>query len=393
MELKRFDRIILKMLYLLVVGIVVTQVFGRSSITSALYVVTFPLTILLWIRSIRKTITGMDFLMLIAVATTVCSVLMNAAINNVDISFSYIKKMLMFLMTLLFFQTVYRFGMDQEITRFLTRITDLLTLFLIAVFFVQPANAYMINGVLTPYLTFGLSNPNLSGLYLMCLYMLALYRLFQKEKWYWKLYHVVISGFLAFFILLTQSRNCLLILVVFTAACAWLIFRSERKLRINATWSLIIAIFPMVFVTLYLMLISNAWIVRTFDFLISEGKDLDSRVNVWSSAYEQLQKAPVFGAYHYTGNMQMHNTHLDMACSYGLPVMILVCVLLGKYLHQGGRYYADKKCYVYILGFACALMLGMGEAALFSGGLGIYVLVGSFLMLSRGEVQMGNSRV
>ena len=78
----------------------------------------------------------------------------------------------------------------------------------------------------------------------------------------------------------------------------------------------------------------------------------------------------------------MHNTHMDIAASYGIPVLILVCVLLVKYLHQQGRVYEDRKGYIYILGFACMIMLGMGEAAVFSGGLGVYIIVGTCLLLS-----------
>ena len=35
-----------------------------------------------------------------------------------------------------------------------------------------------------------------------------------------------------------------------------------------------------------------------------------------------------------------------------------------------------------MLAFACAIILGIGEAALFSGGLGLYIFVGSLLLLS-----------
>jgi len=74
---------------------------------------------------------------------------------------------------------------------------------------------------------------------------------------------------------------------------------------------------------------------------------------------------------------QMHNSHLDIAASYGIPVLILVCVLLARWLRQGrGRY---------MIGFACALLLGLGEAAVFSGGLGIYIFAGLFLLLAKGE--------
>ena len=113
-----------------------------------------------------------------------------------------------------------------------------------------------------------------------------------------------------------------------------------------------------------------------------------------SSIY--ISKSPVLGAYFGvsdgSGMSQMHNSHLDIAASYGIPVLAVVCILLRNYVYQGGRVYENKQDYIYILGFACAIILGIGEAALFSGGLGLHVFVGAFLMLSSrdNEIEMVN---
>lgn len=104
------------------------------------------------------------------------------------------------------------------------------------------------------------------------------------------------------------------------------------------------------------------------------------------SALNHVAQSPIIGAYSQisggTGTGHMHNTHLDMVASYGIPVMVLMCVLLQKYLHQDGKIYTNKNDFIYILGFACSIMLGIGEAALFSGGIGIYVFIGAFLMMT-----------
>ena len=73
---------------------------------------------------------------------------------------------------------------------------------------------------------------------------------------------------------------------------------------------------------------------------------------------------------------------LDIASSYGVPTMILVCLLLQKYLHQRGQRYDDREKYIYVLGFASSLMIGIGEGALFAGSLGIYIFVGTFLLMT-----------
>jgi ATP-dependent Lon protease len=86
-----------------------------------------------------------------------------------------------------------------------------------------------------------------------------------------------------------------------------------------------------------------------------------------------------------TGKSQMHNSHLDIAASYGIPVLILVCVLLTCYMHHRGRSYTQKSSYIYMLAFCCAILLGIGEAAVFAGGMGIYIFVGTFLLLANME--------
>lgn len=386
MELKQADRLLLKTLYLAAAGIVVTQALGMKDWTSWLFVLTFPLTVLLWLRSVRATLTASDLIMLVTIVIAGVSVLLGVSFSGGGLSLSYLRKLIMFAMTLLFLQTAHRARANVEMTGFINNLIDLLTLFLIAMFFLNRSQMYLLNGYVTQYLTFRFDNPNTTGLFLTCMYMLEAYRLFTREKWYLKIVHIVMAVFLAWFVLLTQSRNCLLVLILFTAACAWLVFRSKRRLCINKFWATLISWFPLIFVGLYMFLIYTPWIQEVFSFLVDIGKNLDSRVEIWTTALEAIAGSPVIGDYYGisngTGTAQLHNTHLDIAASYGIPVLVLVTVLLSRYLHQRGRFYQDKEHYSYMLGFACTLVLGMGEAALFSGGLGIYIFVGTFLLLA-----------
>jgi hypothetical protein len=253
-------------------------------------------------------------------------------------------------------------------------------------YFSQRLRMFTINGMITQYLTFRMSNPNLTGLYLACLYMLVLYRIFTREKFVLKVLHIGMSLFLAVCILQTQSRNALLVIAIFTVICVWLIFRGRRNLHIGKIPAMLISTFPALFLTVYISVIYTPWIQKLFAFLVSEGKGLDSRMRLWIQALRHLGESPIVGAYYAisggTGMSQMHNSHLDIAASYGIPVLVLVCWLLYGYLHQRGRRYADKQSYIYILGFACTIILGIGEAALFSGGLGLYIFGGAFLLLA-----------
>ncbi len=389
MKLMRIDTYLLKLLFLLAAGIVVCQMLGRSSITSLLFYATFPVTVLLWLRTVRKTATGMDLLMLLTIVLALVSILLDAWFNNAGLGFAYVKKVIIFCMTLIFLQTAFRLRINREMVDFINTVVDLLTICLIYMFFAHQSQMHILHGRISGYLTFRVGNPNLTSLYLSCLYMLELYRIFTPERWYWKLTHILMSVCLLMFIFLTRSRSCLIAVLLFTANCAWLVFKGRRKLYIKNSTAWLIAVFPVIFVAVYIFLVYMPWVQDLLEFLVSEGKKLDSRMRIWEPALRYLANSPLIGAYYHisdgTGMSQMHNSHLDVAASYGIPVLAMVCLLLRNYLHQGGRHYGDKQGYIYILGFAAAILLGIGEAALFSGGLSIYIFVGAFLLLANRE--------
>lgn len=389
MELRQWDRFFLKFLLLCAAGIVVTEVLGQEWLTSYLFLATFPLTVILWARSVRKTLTGLDILMLLTILLAVVNVILNLWINGGTLSFDFFRKVIMFSMSLMFLQTANRFRVGQEIVDFMTRIADLLTLFFVLMYFWNRPAMHVINGYVTGYLTFGFSNPNTTGLFLTCLYMLELYRLYTREVWYLKTLHVGMACVLFWFVFETQSRNCLLVMLLFTVYCLWLVFRSKRMLRVTGFWAGMIAWFPLTFAALYMTVIYTPWIQRIFGFAVSAGKNLDSRVDIWTNTLSYIKHSPLIGSYYEisggTGVAQMHNSHLDIAASYGIAVLVLVCVLLTRYLLQRGRVYESKERYIYMLGFSCTLLLGLGEAALFSGGLGIHLFAGMLLMLANGK--------
>ena len=389
MELKRVDSFLLKGLYVMVAAIVVTQTLGMGTVTSLLFTMTFPLTVLLWLRTVRRTVTGMDILMLLAVSLAIISVLLDAMRYNADLSFSYIKKLIMFTMTLLFFQSAYRISIDQNTQKFIIRLLNVLTVYLMLIYLARNVQMHTMNGMVVRYLTFRMSNPNLTGMYLSCLYMLQLYSAFHHKKWSMRLISLVFSVFLAWCVLETQSRTALLVIVLYTALYIWLTIRGIRNMCVTKPAAVVLAALPILVVIAYMVVVYLPWFNNLLGFMTSEGKALDSRMAVWEPAVKVLEVSPVIGSYYTisdgTGMSQMHNSHLDIAASYGIPVMCLVGVLLFRYLNQRGRRYREWSNYLYINGFACALLLGIGEAAIFSGGLGIYILAGTFLILANGE--------
>ena len=70
----------------------------------------------------------------------------------------------------------------------------------------------------------------------------------------------------------------------------------------------------------------------------------------------------------------------------------LVCVLLTVLIYQNGKHYRRRSDYLYMLAFCCTLMLGIFESVMFSGGLGTYIYMCMFLLLSKAPKQKGQER-
>lgn len=389
MKPERMDRALLKMLYLDAAAIVMVQTLGLDDLVSALFTLTFPLTVLLWLRAVREKLTVFDLLVLLTAGLSAVNVLLDALGSGAGLHLAYGKKLVMFLMTLLFFGAAYRFESSDDLARLVKGAGNILALWLLGVYVFRGERMFYIGERLSGYLTFGFTNPNLTAMVLSCLYMLQISQLFEPSEWRKKAVHLALAAVLAYFLWETRSRNCMLAMAVFTAGCILLGLRREKTMQVPGWLAALVSILPGLFVAGYLALTALEEVPEFLTFFVGDGKSLDSRLAVWGPALEALRDSPVIGAYcrisDGLGSSQMHNSHLDIAASYGIPVLALVCVLLGAYLYQGGRVYADKARFCAILAFGCGLLMGLGEAAVFSGGLGIYVFVGMFLMLANGE--------
>ena len=374
MEMTKVDRALLKALAALAAGMAVLQVFGQDSLTSVLFYLIFPLTVALWLRAVRKSVTGNDILVVLTAMLALICILVDCAMSRGQLSFDYLKKGIMFAMTLLFFQAASRMRADVGTMRFVHWCADLLTVAFTVMFLLRREQMYLLNGVASEYLTFGFNNPNLATLFLTMLYMLHICQMITDGKWR----HGIWAAVLLYFVVQTGSRNALLTVAVFTVLVFCL--RKKEKLQLGGVAAGLLAWIPIVFAAIYMILIRTDWFQSIFVFLSGEGKGLDSREEIWKRAWEAIVRSPLIGAYYAisdgAGVSQMHNSHLDIAASYGVAVLALVCVLLRRWLESG------RNCY--ILGFAGALLLGLGEAAMFSGGLGIYIFAGIFLLLAKG---------
>lgn len=391
MRLTQIDAILIRMLYLAAAGIVVLTVIGVQTLASVLFGLTFILVLLLWFSGAMRSVTWTDAILILMVGLSLVHVSINAWLEETAISFSYFKKYFMFLCTFVYFQAAYKLRIDGKTEKFLLRLISALAVFLLAVYAANIPSLYVLQGRVSSYLTFGFTNPNLTALFLMCIYIGEMMQFFRQRSAGGKLWHLLLAAAVCYFIWETKSRNCLLTLVLITVLCI-LLYLTKNGFRLSGWFALLVAVWPIVFVLLYMTMIDNAWIRNIFSFLVDEGKGLDARIYIWRAALYYCQQSPILGAYSQislgTGMSQMHNTHLDILASYGTVVLILACYLLYSVIRSSDRGSENlKEDTMAKICFAGTIIMGMGEAALVSGGLGIYLFAGAFLLLCNAETK------
>lgn len=381
----KLEAVLLTLLLLAAGGIVVFQVWRLEPLVSLLFYLTFPLTWGLWLLAVLEKRRKSDYLVLASAVLAVACVVLSGLLAGQGISVANIKKAVFFGTTMVFLQTACRGRIGKRTADGFFVMVDVLSVVLTLAYVFGGEAVYEIKGIVSRYLTLNFTNPNLVSMFLTCLCMLELARAYTLINWGERIPKLIFA-FCNFYLLVkTQARNAELALGVFLVGYVWLWLTKKKTIRLNRVVSGLIGAFPLLFAVVYMAVINNEWINNTFSFLVTLGKGLDSRVKIWSPGWEIFLEHPILGACHEimprTEMSHLHNTHLDVAGSYGIVVLAIVCVYLSALLYRGGKGFPRER-FVYMLGFIAVIVMGMGEAALFSGGLSLYIFMGSFLMLA-----------
>lgn len=395
MQLTQMDSFLIRVIYLVAAGIVMMTVLGASEAASFLFTLTFFLAVLFWGAGAIRRVTWMDAVLIFLVGLSLSNVMINAWAEGTRVSLGYMKKYAMFICTLVFFQASIKLSIDEKTEKFLLNLNSLLAVFLIVYFYVNPIAIYMMNNRVSNYLTFGFTNPNLTALFLLCFYTGELIRIFQSRGIFRRLWHIFLAAYMLYFVWETESRNCILTIIAVTFICI-LLYLTKNGFRFTKGMALLISLWPLIFSILYMLLVESAFVQQVFAFMAKEGKELDARVMIWRAALMYFGESPILGAYSQisrgTGMSQLHNTHLDILTSYGVLVLILACYLLYHMLCSRDLENMKKETMTRVC-FAGTIIMGMGEAALFSGGLGLYIFAGMFLLLCNKRRSVADSDI
>lgn len=383
------ENFIIRLLYMVAAGIVVATVLGLEKIASLLFTGTFFLVLMLWFEISQKRITKLNVIAILIVVMAITNVLLNALFTGTVISFSYMKKVIMFSTTILFFVSAAEVNVHNSNKLFINRMITWVSLFLIIMYYLQNIKMHVLYGKVSDYLTFGFTNPNLTAMFITSMLFFKIINMLLEKRKTVLVFDFVVIAFLFKFIVETRSRNCVLVFAIFIIQI--IVYYRLPKIKIFAKkiYAKIMAVWPLLFAIIYMFVVRVPIISRIFSFMISEGKGITSRYRLWALAFENVYYSPVIGAYSQislgTGESQMHNTHIDIMASYGVIVLVLVCIFIYYLLMKRISAYENKDNVLYNIAFASILLIGMGEAALFSGGIGIYLFVGMF-SLSNGVV-------
>ena len=379
------ENLMMKVMYFLSCLVVLAQVLQISGLVSILIAILYAATFVLFAVSWIYEFSILDAFAIVIVLLSFVHVFLNALASGSNVSFSYLRKWIMFSSTIVFFASAFKLVPDEKLLKEVRVGNVCLALFLMEEYVRQGRSVYYLNGIYTEYLIFHFTNPNLTALFLGTIAIFEVCRVYSCRGVQMKVLHAALAAVMIFFSAETQSRNILLVTTVFVILFLVLLIRKQRELKRSWLAALLVSVYPLFFSLIYLRTIS--WIKREgfLSFLVEKGKELSSRTNIWQTAFSQFRESPLLGAYYQmsggTGLSQAHNTGVDILTSYGLIPFILVNVFLVQVMYRSGQAIAREN-FIYLAAFACCLLMGTGEAALFSGGLCIQIFVGTFLILA-----------
>ena len=384
--MQRIKLNLLRLDYLLGTAIIFCQVSGRYGLTSLFFYGTFFATFLLWFCTLAEKVETLDIIAIFIIFTAFINIAINGLMEGASFSFEYIKKYIMFCCTIIFFAAAIKIEIENKTVVFLECLYVCIGLLLVFMYFLKSREMHLLRGHYTKYLTFRFTNPNLTAMFLASMIMFLIGAGFREKRTFWKCLLFLLAAAETVFLYQTFSRNSLLAIAVFLFLSLFQFFkRRELKLKSWVLWLITAA--PLLFALLYMEIVQSLSFTKMFAFIVSEGKDLDSRTFIWNRALSAFKSSPVIGAYcqssNGTGLFQMHNSHIDIMTSYGVTVLLLTCLFLHGLMRAIQKKSQSCEQNVALVGFACIIFLGVGEAAVFSGGLGIYLFAGVFLLIQK----------
>ena len=373
---------IIYVLFSIMFLLIACTIFSASYV-SALFSMTFVILLLSVLYMLMHD--GIKVQDLLVIHAIIMLTIVNATIGSSDISFSYYRKVIIFISTIFMLYLSTKIKVSETAINYIYVINICIALLYVLAYFKGVGTQYTIG------ITFNFSNPNLTAIFILhSLLYVTLAFIHYKNKTSRILFSVLFV-LLMYFLICTRARSCFLAMAFYFILLA-INYLTNNKVHLRKGVSFLILILPLLFTIVYMKMVDSNFI-NIFSFAESTGKPLSSRYHIWSMAFKSIYEHPVTGDYYGlssgTGLFQMHNTHLDVLSSYGIFVFILFIAFLYNIMDSTRKIARSKSQKASLFAFYAIIIMGTFEAALVSGGLGMDILSSGFLILARHEE--GNS--
>ena len=381
----KFDKLI-KTLMLICIGIIVSVTFHFEYLISILFAISFIILLTIIIRIVFTTVfrvsIAADFFIMLGMF--MFSYMFVVISGGGLMSLTYMRKFYMFAATVIFVFIGGIVNVEKKTKTFILATGLVLSTFYIMVYLTGNAEYFGS----AEYLSFGHSNSNLTGMWLLAILMLLVMCYIYFERKLLKMISIIEIVAISCFLVMTKARTSII------AACSFPImymivkfircrlkFERQRKIFV-----FFIVLIPLLFASVYMIMIENHMISKDVNtILVEEGKVLTSRSIIWRQAIDAIKEHPFMGSYFdtggYTGSFQLHNTALDTCVSYGIPIYVLFVILMTSFFSRALNNCKNKFELLLISAELTMFNTGIGEAGLLSGSLGMYIIACSFMLL------------
>lgn len=365
-------------LEIIIASVIATaMVLGVEVLVSPLFYISFLVPLLYIARQIRT------FQRELFILTVVCfiNVTFNGMSNDGAIGFDYYKKVIMFLTFM--YLACYCVELN-HCRKFALRIIKFIpvvagVIFVLA-YFVLGKTETMAGGILL-----GFPNPNTAGMWLFHLVLYGIILIFDLSISKLRFLYIPIIIALLYMLQLTLTRGCYIALAFLIIMLVFRIFH----IKANKVTCFIILLLPLVYAVVYLNNVDASWFQTNFEFMVSEGKSLTSRVSVWNESFDSIKTHFILGNYsglsNGTGQSQFHNTHIDVLASYGIvPFVLFIGILfqsMKKVVSRANTFYK----YIAFSAFCSVLIMGTFEATMVAGSTGLNLLTIGMLVLANAD--------
>jgi len=361
--------------FILCAIIIFCNMSSRHNIVSAMFTLSFIVLAAFFcylLNRKRQQVLYTEMLSIIWVSL-IC-VLINTFIKEKSLNFVGMQNYFMFCSTIIFMYLMINVKTNEETAK-------KILIFNIAIALLYPwCDRFLPQTYSDAGKTFNFFNPNLAGMWILqsVLYLTVAFFSFKSKL----LKAVIAVVFVLDFGLLqeTNARNCTIAVFLFAAVCLWVFIKIKPRFP---KWIIAaVNILPIAFLFVYLkfidLVIKRGW----FNFLISEGKSLASRVEIWERNLNKIKDCWLIGSY-YTAAGNTHNAHLVILGSFGVITLVLTIYFMYKLCCILNESCRTKKSLYCLAAFFAVIFMGIGEGALFSGAMGLYIMACGFIYLAR----------